>query len=149
MNIIDYVPWQTLARHVMNVHLSAQTQTEGVEGEIPLATFKKYIAYARRLVDLLWRKTLAPAKERPQYLLWCVNKCLLNCCCFFLTMSSQQMWPSVVGRRCREAEEQIRANEERRQGAREGDGQTAVHPHYSQVVKFIVNFYKHTDVCVN
>uniref|UniRef100_A0AAQ6AFV0 DNA replication licensing factor MCM5 n=1 Tax=Amphiprion ocellaris TaxID=80972 RepID=A0AAQ6AFV0_AMPOC len=37
----------TLARHVMNVHLSAQTQTEGVEGEIPLATFKKYIAYAR------------------------------------------------------------------------------------------------------
>uniref|UniRef100_A0A3Q3W2B5 DNA replication licensing factor MCM5 n=1 Tax=Mola mola TaxID=94237 RepID=A0A3Q3W2B5_MOLML len=37
----------TLARHVMNVHLSAQTQTEGVEGEIPLATFKKYIAYTR------------------------------------------------------------------------------------------------------
>lgn len=37
----------TLARHVMNVHLSAQTQTEGVEGEIPLATLKKYIAYAR------------------------------------------------------------------------------------------------------
>uniref|UniRef100_A0A7N6FEA5 DNA replication licensing factor MCM5 n=1 Tax=Anabas testudineus TaxID=64144 RepID=A0A7N6FEA5_ANATE len=37
----------TLARHVMNVHLSAQTQTEGVEGEIPLTTFKKYIAYAR------------------------------------------------------------------------------------------------------
>uniref|UniRef100_A0A8P4GBS5 DNA replication licensing factor MCM5 n=1 Tax=Dicentrarchus labrax TaxID=13489 RepID=A0A8P4GBS5_DICLA len=37
----------TLARHVMNVHLSAQTQTEGVEGEIPLNTFKKYIAYAR------------------------------------------------------------------------------------------------------
>uniref|UniRef100_A0A672GWI1 DNA replication licensing factor MCM5 n=1 Tax=Salarias fasciatus TaxID=181472 RepID=A0A672GWI1_SALFA len=37
----------TLARHVMNVHLSAQTQTEGVEGEIPLATFKKYIAYSR------------------------------------------------------------------------------------------------------
>uniref|UniRef100_A0A3Q2Z6F5 DNA replication licensing factor MCM5 n=1 Tax=Hippocampus comes TaxID=109280 RepID=A0A3Q2Z6F5_HIPCM len=37
----------TLARHVMNVHLSAQTQTEGVEGEIPLATFKKYIAFAR------------------------------------------------------------------------------------------------------
>lgn len=31
----------------MNVHLSAQTQTEGVEGEIPLATLKKYIAYAR------------------------------------------------------------------------------------------------------
>uniref|UniRef100_A0A667XD49 DNA replication licensing factor MCM5 n=1 Tax=Myripristis murdjan TaxID=586833 RepID=A0A667XD49_9TELE len=37
----------TLARHVMNVHLSAQTQTEGVEGEIPLSTYKKYIAYAR------------------------------------------------------------------------------------------------------
>uniref|UniRef100_A0AAX7VC44 DNA replication licensing factor MCM5 n=1 Tax=Astatotilapia calliptera TaxID=8154 RepID=A0AAX7VC44_ASTCA len=37
----------TLARHVMNVHLSAQTQTEGVEGEITLTTFKKYIAYAR------------------------------------------------------------------------------------------------------
>lgn len=36
----------------MNVHLSAQTQTEGVEGEIPLASFKKYIAYARRLVNL-------------------------------------------------------------------------------------------------
>ncbi|KAL4658005.1 DNA replication licensing factor MCM5 [Arapaima gigas] len=36
-----------LARHVMNVHLSAQTQTEGVEGEIPLATLKKYIAFAR------------------------------------------------------------------------------------------------------
>uniref|UniRef100_A0A8D3DTP3 DNA replication licensing factor MCM5 n=1 Tax=Scophthalmus maximus TaxID=52904 RepID=A0A8D3DTP3_SCOMX len=37
----------TLARHVMNVHLSARTQTEGVEGEVTLATFKKYIAYAR------------------------------------------------------------------------------------------------------
>uniref|UniRef100_A0AAR2IT29 DNA replication licensing factor MCM5 n=1 Tax=Pygocentrus nattereri TaxID=42514 RepID=A0AAR2IT29_PYGNA len=37
----------TLARHVMNVHLSAQTQTEGVEGEIPLASLKKYIAYCR------------------------------------------------------------------------------------------------------
>lgn len=37
----------TLARHVMNVHLSAQTQMESVEGEIPLTTFKKYIAYAR------------------------------------------------------------------------------------------------------
>uniref|UniRef100_A0A3B3RY64 DNA replication licensing factor MCM5 n=1 Tax=Paramormyrops kingsleyae TaxID=1676925 RepID=A0A3B3RY64_9TELE len=36
-----------LARHVMNVHLSAQTQTEGMEGEISLATLKKYIAYAR------------------------------------------------------------------------------------------------------
>uniref|UniRef100_A0A8C0Y9F7 DNA replication licensing factor MCM5 n=1 Tax=Cyprinus carpio carpio TaxID=630221 RepID=A0A8C0Y9F7_CYPCA len=37
----------TLARHVMNVHLSARTQTEGVEGEITLATLKKYIAYCR------------------------------------------------------------------------------------------------------
>ncbi|XP_003964375.1 DNA replication licensing factor MCM5 [Takifugu rubripes] len=37
----------TLARHVMNVHLSAQTQMESIEGEIPLTTFKKYIAYAR------------------------------------------------------------------------------------------------------
>lgn len=37
----------TLARHVMNVHLSAQTQMEGVEGEISLATLKKYIAYCR------------------------------------------------------------------------------------------------------
>uniref|UniRef100_A0A8C5AXQ0 DNA replication licensing factor MCM5 n=1 Tax=Gadus morhua TaxID=8049 RepID=A0A8C5AXQ0_GADMO len=36
----------TLARHVMNVHLSAHTQTDAVEGEIPLATFKKYIAYS-------------------------------------------------------------------------------------------------------
>uniref|UniRef100_A0A8C9RKN5 DNA replication licensing factor MCM5 n=1 Tax=Scleropages formosus TaxID=113540 RepID=A0A8C9RKN5_SCLFO len=36
-----------LARHVMNVHLSALTQTEGVEGEIPLAMLKKYIAFAR------------------------------------------------------------------------------------------------------
>lgn len=45
----------------MNVHLSAQTQTEGVEGEIPLATFKKYIAYARRYVDLF----LLQLKQRP------------------------------------------------------------------------------------
>uniref|UniRef100_A0A672RBT8 DNA replication licensing factor MCM5 n=1 Tax=Sinocyclocheilus grahami TaxID=75366 RepID=A0A672RBT8_SINGR len=37
----------TLARHVMNVHMSAQTQTEGVEGEITLATLKKYVAYCR------------------------------------------------------------------------------------------------------
>lgn len=37
----------TLARHVMNVHLSAQTQMEGVEGEITLATLKKYVAYCR------------------------------------------------------------------------------------------------------
>uniref|UniRef100_A0A3Q2G980 DNA replication licensing factor MCM5 n=1 Tax=Cyprinodon variegatus TaxID=28743 RepID=A0A3Q2G980_CYPVA len=43
----DHQRDMTLARHVMNVHLSAQTQTEGVEGEISLATFKKYIAYAR------------------------------------------------------------------------------------------------------
>ncbi|XP_031427469.1 DNA replication licensing factor MCM5 [Clupea harengus] len=37
----------TLARHVMNVHLSAQTQADGVEGEIPLAMLKKFIGYAR------------------------------------------------------------------------------------------------------
>lgn len=43
------------------------------------------------------------------------------------------MWPSSVGRRRGEAEEQIRADEERRQGAREGDGQAAVHPHHRQV----------------
>uniref|UniRef100_A0A8C2ZZA1 DNA replication licensing factor MCM5 n=1 Tax=Cyclopterus lumpus TaxID=8103 RepID=A0A8C2ZZA1_CYCLU len=43
----DHQRDMTLARHVMNVHLSAQTQTEGVEGEVTLATFKKYIAYAR------------------------------------------------------------------------------------------------------
>uniref|UniRef100_A0A3Q2QI73 DNA replication licensing factor MCM5 n=1 Tax=Fundulus heteroclitus TaxID=8078 RepID=A0A3Q2QI73_FUNHE len=43
----DHQRDMTLARHVMNVHLRAQTQTEGVEGEITLATFKKYIAYAR------------------------------------------------------------------------------------------------------
>lgn len=53
MESILRLSWQTLARHVMNVHLSAQTQTEGVEGEIPLAVFKKYIAYARRLVGWL------------------------------------------------------------------------------------------------
>ncbi|KAK5914570.1 hypothetical protein CgunFtcFv8_009002 [Champsocephalus gunnari] len=46
-DIHDHERDMTLARHVMNVHLSARTQTEGVEGEIPLATFKKYIAYAR------------------------------------------------------------------------------------------------------
>ncbi|XP_037112554.1 DNA replication licensing factor MCM5 [Syngnathus acus] len=43
----DHQRDMTLARHVMNVHLSAQTQTEAVEGEITLATFKKYIAFAR------------------------------------------------------------------------------------------------------
>ncbi|XP_075939784.1 DNA replication licensing factor MCM5 [Anarhichas minor] len=43
----DHQRDMTLARHVMNVHLSAQMQTEGVEGEVTLATFKKYIAYAR------------------------------------------------------------------------------------------------------
>lgn len=45
------------------------------------------------------------------------------------------MWPPTVSRRCGEAEEQIRANEERRQGAREGDGQKAVHPHHRQVAE--------------
>nr|XP_014350618.1 PREDICTED: DNA replication licensing factor MCM5 [Latimeria chalumnae] len=39
----------TLARHVMNVHLSALTQTQAVEGEIDLNKLKKYIAYCRAL----------------------------------------------------------------------------------------------------
>uniref|UniRef100_A0A5S6JUH8 DNA replication licensing factor MCM5 n=1 Tax=Xenopus tropicalis TaxID=8364 RepID=A0A5S6JUH8_XENTR len=38
---------QTLAKHVMNVHLSARTQSSSVEGEIDLNTLKKYIAYCR------------------------------------------------------------------------------------------------------
>ncbi|KAG9477027.1 hypothetical protein GDO78_002425 [Eleutherodactylus coqui] len=37
----------TLAKHVMNVHLSARTQTQSVEGEVELNTLKKYIAYCR------------------------------------------------------------------------------------------------------
>ncbi|GFR65019.1 DNA helicase [Elysia marginata] len=37
----------TLAKHVMNVHLNALQSTEAMEGEIPLNTLKKYIAYAR------------------------------------------------------------------------------------------------------
>ncbi|XP_069053275.1 DNA replication licensing factor MCM5 [Lepisosteus oculatus] len=37
----------TLARHVMNVHLSALTQTQSVEGEIELSRLKKFIAFAR------------------------------------------------------------------------------------------------------
>ncbi|XP_053577356.1 DNA replication licensing factor MCM5 [Bombina bombina] len=37
----------TLAKHVMNVHLSARTQTQAVEGEVELNTLKKYIAYCR------------------------------------------------------------------------------------------------------
>ncbi|CAJ0940741.1 unnamed protein product [Ranitomeya imitator] len=36
-----------LAKHVMNVHLSARTQTQSVEGEVDLNTLKKYIAYCR------------------------------------------------------------------------------------------------------
>ncbi|XP_040212751.1 DNA replication licensing factor MCM5 [Rana temporaria] len=36
-----------LAKHVMNVHLSARTQTQAVEGEVDLNTLKKYIAYCR------------------------------------------------------------------------------------------------------
>lgn len=47
LNVFVLLCVQTLARHVMNVHLSAQTQTEGVEGEVPLAMLKKYIGYAR------------------------------------------------------------------------------------------------------
>ncbi|RUS84279.1 hypothetical protein EGW08_007972 [Elysia chlorotica] len=37
----------TLAKHVMNVHLNALQSTEATEGEVPLNTLKKYIAYAR------------------------------------------------------------------------------------------------------
>ncbi|XP_005104462.1 DNA replication licensing factor mcm5-A [Aplysia californica] len=38
----------TLAKHVMNVHLNAlQTTEEAKEGEIPLNTLKKYIAYCK------------------------------------------------------------------------------------------------------
>ncbi|KAM4720783.1 DNA replication licensing factor MCM5 [Rhinophrynus dorsalis] len=37
----------TLAKHVMNVHLSARTQTQSVEGEVELSTLKKLIAYCR------------------------------------------------------------------------------------------------------
>lgn len=48
-------------------------------------------------------------------------------------MFLQQMWPPAVGRGCGEAKEQIRADEKWRQGAREGDGQTPVHPHHRQV----------------
>ncbi|XP_044159657.1 DNA replication licensing factor MCM5 [Bufo gargarizans] len=36
-----------LAKHVMNVHLSARTQTQAVEGEVDLNTLKKFIAYCR------------------------------------------------------------------------------------------------------
>ncbi|XP_078388210.1 DNA replication licensing factor MCM5 [Cetorhinus maximus] len=36
-----------LAKHVMNVHLSALTQTHAVEGEIELSKLKKYISYCR------------------------------------------------------------------------------------------------------
>eukprot|EP00061_Rhincodon_typus_P013852 g40480.t1 len=37
----------TLAKHVMNVHLSALTQTQAVEGEIELSKLKRYISYCR------------------------------------------------------------------------------------------------------
>ncbi|XP_075035781.1 DNA replication licensing factor MCM5 [Mixophyes fleayi] len=36
-----------MAKHVMNVHLSARTQTHSVVGEVELNTLKKYIAYCR------------------------------------------------------------------------------------------------------
>ena len=39
---------QTLAKHVMNVHLNAvQTLDETPEGEVPLNTLKKYISFVR------------------------------------------------------------------------------------------------------
>ncbi|XP_058875365.1 LOW QUALITY PROTEIN: DNA replication licensing factor mcm5-like [Acipenser ruthenus] len=37
----------TLAKHVMNVHLSALTTNQSSEGEIELSMMKKYISYAR------------------------------------------------------------------------------------------------------
>uniref|UniRef100_H3A8U4 DNA replication licensing factor MCM5 n=1 Tax=Latimeria chalumnae TaxID=7897 RepID=H3A8U4_LATCH len=49
----------TLARHVMNVHLSALTQTQAVEGEIDLNKLKKYIAYCRAWCGLCWYNNLS------------------------------------------------------------------------------------------
>ena len=40
---------QTLAKHVMNVHLNALTDRQAREGEVDLATLKKFITYCRRL----------------------------------------------------------------------------------------------------
>ena len=37
----------TLAKHIINVHLSSNKVTEPPEGEIPLAVFKKYIHWCR------------------------------------------------------------------------------------------------------
>uniref|UniRef100_A0A6I8N6B1 DNA replication licensing factor MCM5 n=1 Tax=Ornithorhynchus anatinus TaxID=9258 RepID=A0A6I8N6B1_ORNAN len=38
----------TLAKHVITLHVSAQTQTEAVEGEVDLSKLKKFIAYCRQ-----------------------------------------------------------------------------------------------------
>uniref|UniRef100_A0A1Q3EVG0 DNA replication licensing factor MCM5 n=1 Tax=Culex tarsalis TaxID=7177 RepID=A0A1Q3EVG0_CULTA len=47
-DVHDQARDMTLAKHVMNVHMSANKPTvETQEGEIPLATFKKYINYCR------------------------------------------------------------------------------------------------------
>ena len=42
---------QILAKHVMGIHMNAQQMTrEPREGELDLATLKKFIAFARRFV---------------------------------------------------------------------------------------------------
>uniref|UniRef100_V9KHZ1 DNA replication licensing factor MCM5 n=2 Tax=Callorhinchus milii TaxID=7868 RepID=V9KHZ1_CALMI len=51
----------TLAKHVMNVHLSAQTQSRTVEGEIELSTLQRYIAYCRTRCG---PRLSAPAAEK-------------------------------------------------------------------------------------
>lgn len=38
---------QTLAKHVMSLHVSALTQTQAVEGEIELNKLKKLISFCR------------------------------------------------------------------------------------------------------
>lgn len=46
--IIFYKFFQTLAKHIINVHLNAnKTAAEPREGEISLSMFKKYIHYCR------------------------------------------------------------------------------------------------------
>jgi DNA replication licensing factor MCM5 len=44
---------QTLAKHVMNIHMNALQMTEETRpGELHLSTLKKYIAYCRRYVSV-------------------------------------------------------------------------------------------------
>lgn len=38
--------WQTIAKHVMNIHMNRQTDNE-VEGEIDIEKMKRYISYAK------------------------------------------------------------------------------------------------------